>query len=242
MRRATITAARTGAVSAANKELYTFPGSAMTGACMIAGPILAVVSSVSAIGSYHSRGADFAGAMAAHPLQAVIGMNMDVVAIVLLFFAVIGLAQAISAVRPQLGRTGGILTLLGLFGPIFFPGVYFGAFQLANAGNQAAAALLIDRAHIPSTVVNLCGPALVIGFILLAIGAVKAGVLGKARAWALGATCLIPAGFISGYIVISALAFACTAVALVPMGIGILRARKQNPECERGEAGGPSEH
>lgn len=226
MKRATATIAQTGAASATNKELYTFPGNAMTGVCMIAGPILAVVSSASAIGAYHSGGADFARAMTAHPLRAAINMNVDVVAIVLLFFAVMGLAQAIAAVRPRLGRAGGIFTLLGLFGPIFYPGVYFGAFQLATSGNQAAAATVIDRSHVSPTVVHLAAPALVIGFILLAIGAAKGGVLSRPRAWALGVTCLIPAGFISGYIVISALAFAGAVVALVPLGIGILRARK----------------
>ncbi|MGH9087254.1 MAG: hypothetical protein ACRDYZ_03965, partial [Acidimicrobiales bacterium] len=76
---------------------------------------------------------------------------------------------------------------------------------------------------IPATIMNVSGPALIIGFILLAVGAAKVGLLPRSRAVALGLTALLPVGFISGYIVFSVIGFAFGAVALVPLGVAALR-------------------
>jgi hypothetical protein len=85
---------------------------------------------------------------------------------------------------------------------------------------------MVDQAQIiPRTIMNVTGPCLVIGFILLALGAAKAGVLRRPAAVALGITCLIPFGFISGHLAISVVGFVCTAIALVPLGVDLLRQR-----------------
>ncbi|HEX5475588.1 MAG TPA: hypothetical protein VFX12_13090 [Vicinamibacterales bacterium] len=202
----------------------SFPGRIVSGICLVAGPLLAVSACLLAVGVYGASGATFVHGMGEHRLRGSIEFSLQFAAMATLLFAVVEVAERIARVRPGLGRTAGVLTIVGILGPIFFNGVYFGAFQLAGGPEEPAAARLVDLAQvIPSVLVNVAGPALVAGFILLGVGAAKARVLPVWRAWALGLTCLIPVGFISGFIVISALAFACTAVALVPLGIRTLR-------------------
>lgn len=202
----------------------SFPGITVTGVCMIAAPPLAVAGAATGISWYAARGIAFMDGMAAHHTLAAVGFNLVLAAMMLLLVAVIGLARMICATYPRLGRTGGIATVVGLCGPLFFNGVYFAGFQLAGTSGQAAGAVAMDQAQIiPRIVMNVSGPALVLGFVLLAVGAAKAGVLSRPTAWALGLTCIIPAGFISGYLAIAMVAFAGTAVALVPLGFRLLR-------------------
>jgi hypothetical protein len=201
-----------------------FPGRSVTGLCMIVAPLLAILGSLLPIGIYHAKGADFVAGMAGHHLRGEFTFNFAVAGTILLIFAIIGMAQAIAQVRPRLGQTAGVLVIIGLCGPLFFNGVYFGGFQLTDPSTQSIAGKMMDQAQIiPSNIINISGPALVIGFILLGISAAKAGVLPRWQAWALGLTCIVPVGFISGFIVIAAIGFVCAALALLPLGLRLLR-------------------
>jgi len=204
-----------------------FPGAGVTGACMIAGPALAVVASALGAGSYHARGAAFVAAMAGHPTQFDLAVQLSLAAMILLLFAVIGLATMIAGVVALWGRVAGVFTVIGLLGPISFESVYWAASRITDsAGHRAAAARLIDQSQIiPRSIMNISGPCLVLGFVLLGVAAHRAGVLDGPRAILLAVTCAIPAGFISGHLVIAVVAFACTTVALAPLGLRLLRAR-----------------
>jgi hypothetical protein len=201
-----------------------FPGRTVTGFCMIVAPLLAIIGSLLPIGIYHAKGADFVAGMAAHHLRTGFAFNFAVGGMMLMIFAVAGVAQAIASVRPRLGQAGGVIAIIGICGPLFFNGTYFGGYQLTDPSTQAIAGKMIDHAQIiPSSIISISGPALVIGFILLGIGAAKAGVLRRWQAWALGITCLTPVGFISGFIVIAALGYVATTLALLPLGLRLLR-------------------
>lgn len=63
------------------------------------------------------------------------------------------------------------------------------------------------------------------GFILLGIAAAKAGIRTRLRAGCLAATALIRLGLVSGNLLMSLVAFAGRAVALVPWGLALLRRR-----------------
>lgn len=206
-----------------------FPGRHVTGVCLIVGPLLLTITALFSIGIYHAKGIDYVNAMAENHTRASITFDGIVAGLALLLLAVIGLAQLITNRRPGLGRWGGVVTIVGLLGPFFFNGVYFAGFQLTDADTRAVAGQMMDSAQIiPSNVINLSGPALVIGFILLAVGAAKSGVLSRNRAIALGLASTMPIGFISGYIAISAIAFAFTSIATVPLGFQLLRLHEES--------------
>lgn len=202
-----------------------FPGRLVSGTCLLAAPLLALLGTGCGISSYHARGADFVGGMAAHPTLVNLGLQSALAAMVLFLIAVVGLSSLTTPAHPRLGRAAGVVTIIGLTGPIAFESLYWGAWHLTDtAGHRAAAAVMLDSSQvIPRSIMNVSGPALVIGFLLLAVAAFRAGVLDRARAVCLGATCLLPFGFISGYLAISLVGALGAAIALVPLGIRLLR-------------------
>jgi len=202
-----------------------FPGAWVSGVCLVATPVIAVVSSALAIGAYSESGSKLAAGLAGHHARMVLALNLNLAGVMLAFFVVAFLAQAIAASHPRLGRAGGVLTMLGLLGPAFFLGIFWGASHIVDTpAHEKVAALLIDGSNkVPTTIDNISGVCLLAGFIVLGIGAARSGLLGRGRAAALAVTCLIPFGFISGYMVISCLAFLGLAIAAVPLGVQVLR-------------------
>lgn len=203
----------------------SFPGPRVTGGCLVVAPLLAVASTVFGAPAYHARGIDFVAGMVDHRTGFVVGIQLALAAMLLLLLGVVGLAGLLSSRVPRWGRVAGVLTVLGLCGPISFESIYWAASRITDtAAHRAAAAVLIDASQvIPRTVMNVTGPCLVLGFVLLGIAAARAGVLDRVRAVLLGATCLIPFGFISGHLLISTAGFCACAVALVPLGASMLR-------------------
>jgi len=202
----------------------TFPGSAVTGVCMIAGPLLGIVGLALSIGIYKFKGADMMSAMAAHHLRAAFAINVSVASMIVLLIAVIGLAQQIAEIRPGWGRWGGLITVVGLMGPIFFEGIFWGSYQITASAYQAAGAHLIDHANvIPSNIVNISAPCIVAGWIVLGIGAYKAGILPKARAICLGLGCLLAPALAAAIVPLGIVAAAVLAVALLPLGIRLIQ-------------------
>jgi len=208
-----------------------FPGPLVSGISLVVSPILAIVGTGLAIGDYSESGSVFAADMARHHGLLVTGINISITGVTLGLFVVIFLAQAICTTHPRLGRAAGVLAIIGLMGPMFFEGIFWGASHVVDTtAHQNVAATLIDRSNmVPTTIDNVSGPCLLVGFILLAVGTAKSGVLSTPRSWALGVTCLIPFGFISGYIIISTIAFVGLAIAVVPLGIQVLRERSESP-------------
>ncbi|MDN5794752.1 MAG: hypothetical protein L0H79_03250 [Intrasporangium sp.] len=221
--------------SSAADRWQGFPGARITGVCAVVAPPLAVAASALGIASYHAAGQDFVAGMVAHPTTFGLAIQVSLASLILLLIAVAGVAGAVAAIRPGLGRTAGLLTVIGLCGPISFQSIYWAASQLTDTGaHRAAAAVLIDESQvIPRTVMNVSGPALVVGFVLLAVATARSGLLSPGRAVLLGMAALMPFGFISGHLLISVIAFAGLAAALVPLGWPLLVGHSARAELER---------
>jgi hypothetical protein len=190
---------------------------------MIASPLLLTVGSALLVGIYKIDAAEQLAAFADHRGRAIAAVNFAIAGTVVAALAIVGLSAAVGQLQPRLGRLGGALTLIGLFGPAFFLGANSLAIELTDIGDRAAAARALEDAATTPTIVNLAGPALLVGLIVLAVGASRSGVLSRGGSWALGLTALAPVGLISGVIVIAILAWLSMAVALVPLGIRNLR-------------------
>ena len=201
-----------------------FPGRTVTGLCMVAGPILAIVGLALSIGVYKFKGADMMAAMADHHVRGWFAINISVVSMIVILVAVIGLAQLISTRKPAWGRWSGLIAVAGLMGPIFFEGIFWGSYQLTGASYQAAGAHLIDHANvIPSTLMNFSVPCVILGWILLGVGAYKAGLLSKPRAVCLGLTCLLAPGLAAAIVPLGIAAMVLLGIAVVPLGLDLLR-------------------
>lgn len=202
---------------------HSLAGTRFTALCMIAAPIFLVAGAALFIGIYEGSASEQLSAFADQAGRSHAAFNFAVAGVVLAAVAIAGLASSVASMSPRLGRAGGALTLMGLFGPTFFLGISYVGIQAADLADRAGAAEVFDDTEAMPSIVNLTGPALVVGLILLAIGAARSGVLSRPRSWALGLAALAPVGFISGLIVISVVAWLGFAIALVPLGLQRLR-------------------
>jgi hypothetical protein len=201
-----------------------FAGRRFTGVCMIAAPLLLTAGAVLLMGIYGGSPSARVGAYADNEVRASVAVNLAIAGTVLATFALAGVAALVATRRPGLGRAGGVLAIIGLFGPAFYLGINHVGIRLGDLADRAGAGAVFQDAEATPNIVNLAGPALLVGFLLLAIGTAKAGVLPRWRSWALGLAALAPVGLMSGIVVISIVAWLALAFALAPLGRDILRA------------------
>jgi hypothetical protein len=142
---------------------------------------------------------------------------------VLLWPAVATLAHLIGAARPGWALWGGTLATLGLFARTFHAGVDHLAFQLVREEGVEQATRLVGGSYGAFHVFHSAAPAIMAGWVVLAIGAYKAGTLGPLRAVALGLMSALMIGVLKGSTLTSVVATAGLCVALVPLGLQVLR-------------------
>ncbi|MBB2890785.1 hypothetical protein [Flexivirga oryzae] len=201
-----------------------FPGRVPTGVCMVVAPPLLALLCMLGTGIYHFRGHDFLAAMATHATRTEVFLNLVPMGVFALMLAVLGLAAMAARRSPRLAALGGIAALLGLCGPIFFIAIEFAGYQLSSSDRLADGAYMYDQANmVPRISLNVSGPAIILGFIALAVAAHGAGLFGKPQAICFALTALLPVGFIAAVLPVSAVGFAACAVALVPLGRSLLR-------------------
>lgn len=212
----------------ATRANTTFPGPRATAIALIFAPLLLLAGSALLIGIYLPNAQHSLSAMVEHRTRAFVAFNLAITGIVVASIAVTGLAAAIARTHPRLGRWGGVLALVGLFGPAYFLGTDHMGMQLATIDQRDAAITVIEAANKTFTMANLTVPAILSGWVVLAIGAWRAGILGRFRATALGLTALAPAGLATGLIPIAVVAWLGMAVALVPLGLSWLNKEHQD--------------
>lgn len=201
-----------------------FPGRVVTGVCLTVAPVVLAAMCFLGTGIYHFTGHAFLAAMAAHTVRTEIFLNVAPLAIIMLMLALVGVATMAATRAPRLARIGGSAVLIGLCGPLYFMAVEFSGYQLADPRHRAAGSYMYDQANmIPRISMNIVPIAIVGGFIVLAVAAHRAGLLGRTRAVCLALTALLPVGFIAAVLPISGVGFIACTVALAPLGVALLR-------------------
>ncbi|MGW5697593.1 hypothetical protein ACWEWX_44200, partial [Streptomyces asiaticus] len=102
-------------------------------------------------------------------------------------------------------------------------GMYYNKDAFAEAGT-ASAARTVSEAYGAFHVFSVLNAAIMGGWILLAVGAYRARVLGPLRAAALGLVSMMPLGVLKGTTAWSVAAATGLCVALVPLGVAAWRA------------------
>ncbi|MCD0447032.1 hypothetical protein LO763_25780 [Glycomyces sp. A-F 0318] len=205
----------------------TFPGRWLGGTALVAAPMLLLT------GVLLRSGHDFffpeqLRAFAAHPALMTASYTCFLAGNMLLWPAVAVLTARIGRTRPHWALWGGAMALFGLFARTFHAGADHLAFQLAaDQGPEAATGAVAD-AYGAWHLMSAFSVAIMAGWIVLAIGAFRSeafgsGLLGTARAAALASMALLPLGVLKGTTPLSVVAACGLAVALVPMGVRVLR-------------------
>jgi len=142
---------------------------------------------------------------------------------IVLWPAVITLARLIGLTRPSWAIWGGSFVIFGLFARTFHAGIDHLAFQLVNVQGLDSAVAAISESYGAFHIVSVLSGTIMLGWVLLAIGAFLSGILGAVRAVALGLMAILMLGVLKGSTVVSVVATTGLCVAMCPLGISVLK-------------------
>ncbi|MFD8145347.1 hypothetical protein [Streptomyces sp. NPDC059708] len=198
-----------------------FPGRWAGGVSLVAAPALLAAGVLLRL-PFHFFFPEQLVARVEHPGLITVSYSAFAAGTVLLWPALAVLAARIGRRSPALALWGGILAVLGLFARTFHAGVDHLAFQLADRQGAEAAGRFVGETYGAFHIFSALNPAIMGGWLLLAAGAWRAGVLGPLRASALAVTAALPLGVLKGTTPLSVVAVAGLCLALVPLGVTVL--------------------
>lgn len=201
----------------------SFPGRWLTAASLILGPLLLLIGVLLRIRFDFFFPAQLAAA-AAHPTLMFAAYSCFLGGIILLWPGIVVLAQRICRTHPRWGLWGGALVLFGLFARTFHAGADHLAFQLVRAQGVDPAVQVIQSSYGAPHIVKTMNAAILFGWLVLAVGAYRSGILGLVRSIALALMAGLMMGVLKGSSIISVVSTAGLCVALVPLGVEVLRA------------------
>jgi hypothetical protein len=197
------------------------PGRWVEGVGLVLGPLLLVAGVLTRLGADDFFPGQLA-AYAADPGRMAWSYGLYAAGVVLLWPAVTALGRL--AGSSGWARWGVTLVVLGLFGRVFHAGVSHLAFQLVDALGLEAAQRVVAETYGAFHVFKAVNVCIMGGWIVLAVGAYRARALGVIRCVCLALAAGLPLGVLKGSSdLISLAALAGLAVALVPLGITMLR-------------------
>ncbi|MCI0461389.1 MAG: hypothetical protein L0Z62_30945 [Gemmataceae bacterium] len=167
-------------------------------------------------------------AFEAHPTLMVASYGSVLAGSILMWPAAATLARLISAKRPGWALWGGALAIFGLFVNTFHAGVNYFAFQLVRVQNlelatQAVADSYVATSYGPYRIVVALAFVGLFGWPILAVGAYRSGTLGLVRSVPLGLMGMLGGGVLKGSTWESVVETAAVCVALVPLGVQVMR-------------------
>jgi hypothetical protein len=133
------------------------------------------------------------------------------------------MTAVIGRARPGWATWGGVLALLGLFARVFHAGIDHLAFQLAALDGPSEATETIAKTYGAFQPIVVFTPAILAGWIVLAIGAYLSRTLPLWRAIALGLTSGLMIGVLKGSTWWSAVYVGGLVIACAPLGVDVLR-------------------
>lgn len=221
-----------------------FPGRLIGGGCLIVAPLVflagLIVRHVAPLAAtftseqqaFFDRQQFAAPAQLAtyaqHPGLVTAGYALFAGGAILLFPAVVALARVVARGAPRLAFWGGTLFVFAMFARLYFAGVDRSAFQLVDmVGLRQATTITLDSYvdlsyglwRIPVT----ASVGSIVGMLLLAVGAYRAGTFGPVRCLLLVAFGWVWMGVLKEATLDSVVLGATASVVLVPLGVTTLR-------------------
>lgn len=204
-----------------SNEDYWFPGRWVGGTSLILGPVLLFVGVLLRI-QFHFFFPQQLTAFQQHPLLITASYSCFLAGNILLWPAIITLAQLVGHTKPSWATWGGGMVLFGLFARTFHAGIDHLSFQLVHSQNLEIATKAIADSYGAFHIVSALSPFILFGWVVLAIGAYLSGTLGVIRAIALGAMSALMMGVLKGSSWVSVIATLGLCIALVPLGFKVL--------------------
>ncbi|MEU4830792.1 hypothetical protein [Streptosporangium sp. NPDC023615] len=218
---------RAANAAAALERQPPFPGRWVSAAGLIGGPLLIMTGTVLR-SPFHYFVPHQLAAYARHPELVTAAYVCFACGFILLFPAIVTLAQRIAATSPLWGIWGGCLVILGLFTRTFQFGTDHLAFHMTDSLGLQTMLGAVDDYYVAWRDTRwhpfraLSGPAF-LGWVVLAVGAYRSGALGPGRSIALGLMSALALGTLKGTEPQSFVAVGGLCVALIPLGVSLLR-------------------
>ena len=200
---------------------FVFPGRWVGGASLIFGPLLIATGALLRIQFYYFAPQQLA-AYQDHPTLITAAYSFYSIGSVVLCLGIISLANMIARWSPVWAAWGGCLAIFGLFNRTFSAGVDHLAFQLVRVQGLDMAFQAVSDSYRAFHIFRYLNGSIMIGWVVLAIGAYRSGTLGRFRSMALGLMVMLPFGTLKGT-EIRSIAIVGLCVALIPLGISMLR-------------------
>jgi len=159
-----------------------------------------------------------------HPVLMTVSYNCFWAGNILLWPAVLTITQKIGRSKPLWAAWGGAFVLFGLFARTFHAGADHLAFQLVRIEGVDGATKTIAASYGAFHIVSALSATIMIGWILLAIGAYLSGTFGLLGTVGLGLMSALMLGVLKGSSITSVVAATGLCLAMVPLGIEVLLA------------------
>ena len=158
-----------------------------------------------------------------HPRQITAAYSCFLAGNILLWPAVLCVANLIGTRRPGWAAWGGSFVIFGLFARTFHAGADYLAFQMVRIEGVDQATRAIASSYGAFHVVSALNALILLGWVVLAIGAFLSETMGLARCVGLGLMSSLMMGVLKGSSVTSVIAAIGLCVALVPLGFDLAR-------------------
>lgn len=201
---------------------FWFPGRWIGGLSLIIGPLLLLTAAILRSPFYFFYDAQLA-AYESHATLIVTAYSCFVLGCMFLWPGIITFTRLIGSQYPALAVWGGMFAILGLIGRVFHGGIDHLAFQLVDVQNLELATKAVNDSYQVFHIVRYFNGMMMLGWVILAIGAYKSGVLRKFRSLALASMFFLPLGTLKGTRGESIFLISGLCIALIPLGIKVLR-------------------
>lgn len=141
---------------------------------------------------------------------------------ILLWPAIVTVANLVGQRQPAWACWGGTLVMLGLFARSFHYGINHLAFQLVKVQNLPLAIKAVADSYGAFHIVSSLSAAIMFGWVILAVGTYRSGVLSLVGSIGLGLMSALMLGVLKGTSFVSILATTGLCIALLPLGKRVL--------------------
>jgi hypothetical protein len=159
-----------------------------------------------------------------HPLLMTAAYSCFLAGNILLWPAVLCVANRIAQNRPGWAIWGGTFVIFGLFARTFHAGADYLAFQMSRIEGVQNATKTVAASYGSFHVASTLNAMILLGWVLLAIGAYLSRTLGLMRSIALGLMSALMMGVLKGSSITSVVCASGLCFAFVPLGFELLRA------------------
>ncbi|KOS67809.1 hypothetical protein AEA09_04055 [Lysinibacillus contaminans] len=205
---------------------FPFPGKWIGGVSIILGPIFLFVGVILRF-KFNFFFPDQLEAFESSSILMTISYSLFLAGNILLSLGIITLTNLIYKHSPTIAIWGGIFTVFGLFARTFHAGIDHLAFQIVNIKNVAVATNIVAESYGAFHIVSTLNGAIMLGWIILATGAYRANVLNIFQVTCLALMSSLPLGVLKGTTVFSIIATLGLCIAVIPLGIKILKSGPQ---------------